>query len=59
MDRETVLLSTATHSRDEEKNVKPVVRFTNRTYCSCKKDDLLSRNKNKADMSVLISTALT
>jgi len=37
----------------------PIVTFTAETEFSGKKEDFLSRDKNKADMITLISTALT
>ncbi|KAH3866989.1 hypothetical protein DPMN_030113 [Dreissena polymorpha] len=55
----TVLLSKTAHTRDEETNVNPIVSFTKETECSCKKEDFLSRDKNKAGMIALINTALT
>ena len=41
------------------KNLHPIVSFTAETEFSGKKEDFLSRDKNKADMIALISTALT
>ena len=40
----------------QEKNMHPIVSFTPETEFSCKKDDILSRDENKADMIALIST---
>ena len=47
-----------THQR-RRKNLHPIVSFTAETEFSGKQDDFLSRDKNKADMIALISTALT
>jgi len=47
-----------THQR-RGKNLHPLVSFTAETEFSGKKEDVLSRDKNKADMIALISTALT
>ena len=41
------------------KNLHTIVSFTAETKCSGKKEDFLSRDKNKADVIALISTALT
>ena len=41
------------------KNLHPIVSFTAETEFSSKKEDFLSRDKNKANMIALISTALT
>ena len=41
------------------KKVHPIVSFTAETEFSGKKEDFLSRDKNKADMIALISIALT
>ena len=41
------------------KNLPPIVSFTAETEFSCKKEDFLSLDKNKADTIALISTALT
>ena len=47
-----------THQR-RGKNMHPVVSFTAETQFSCRKEDFLSRDENKAHMIALISTALT
>ena len=46
-----------THQR-RRKNLHPIVSFTAETEFSGKKEDFLSRDKNKVDMIALISTAL-
>ena len=40
-------------------NVNHIVSFSKETECSCKKEDFLSRDRNKAGMIALISTTLT
>ncbi|KAH3709873.1 hypothetical protein DPMN_069338 [Dreissena polymorpha] len=40
-------------------NVNHIVRFSKETECSCKKERLLSHDRNKAVMIALISTTLT
>lgn len=47
-----------THQR-RGKNLHPIVSFTKETQFSGKKEDFLSRDKNKANVIALISTALT
>ena len=47
-----------THQR-RGKNLHPIVSFTAETEFSGKKEDFLSRDKNKADIIALISAALT
>ena len=47
-----------THQR-RGKNLHPIVSFTAETEFSCKKEDFFTRDKNKADMIALTSTALT
>ncbi|KAH3805820.1 hypothetical protein DPMN_134129 [Dreissena polymorpha] len=39
--------------------VNHIVSFSKETECSCKKEDFLSRDRNKAGMIALISTPLT
>ncbi len=46
-----------THDR-QGRNVHPIVSFTAETELSGKKEDFLSRDKNKANTIALISTAL-
>ena len=41
------------------KNLHPVISFTAETEFSGKKEDFLSRDKNKTDIISLISTTLT
>ena len=48
----------STHQR-RGKNLHPIISFTAETEFSGKKEDFLSRDKNKADMIAVISTALT
>ena len=51
-------LTENTHQR-RGKHLHPIVSFTAETEFSGKKEDFLSRDKNKADMIALISTVLT
>ena len=56
--REGPSIKDNTHPR-RGKNLHPIISFTAQTEFSGKKEDFLSRDKNKADMISLITTALT